>query len=334
MVGLNRAPFSRVYRHLSCLLMVFSLLWSSGAHAWNATGHRLVAHIAWANLTPSTQKACAKLLTFHPDYLRWAEQAEYGRDVGLTAFVEASIWADEIRRDHRFRRGEDAAGDSLDGFPDMERHSQWHYADAQDGAGEENLYAALPKLYRMLSDAHARPASQAFALVWLLHLVGDAHQPLHNGFRDDRGGNEVPVMVFDGNGNRSTNLHAFWDDLPGKSSLRGTALIHLAEALSVSAMSAASEKISSSAGLNFTRWQAENLQLSQKVSYPNHFEGPSGGQTAQTVLTTAFVQRAKTVANRQLVVAGKRLALLLESALGAVAAEHRTPFSVQRHPIN
>jgi S1/P1 Nuclease len=324
MVGLVRATFSRVYPYLSCLLMVISLLWSSGAQAWNATGHRLVAHIAWANLTPSTQKACAKLLTFHPDYLRWAEQAEYGRDVGLTAFVEASIWADEIRRDARFRRGEDTATESLDGFPDMERHSQWHYADAQDGAGEENLYVALPKLYRMLSDAQQRPASRAFALVWLLHLVGDAHQPLHNGFREDRGGNEVPVLVFDGDSNRSTNLHAFWDDLPGKSSLRGTALIHWADALLFS------ENVNVAGGVNFSRWQAENLQISQKDAYPAHVALDG----LPTVLSTAFTQRARVVANRQLVVAGRRLALVLETALAGEREARRTPFVIERRPVN
>ncbi|MEY4591294.1 MAG: hypothetical protein RIR18_189 [Pseudomonadota bacterium] len=306
-------PFLRVC-FLGCLL------WTPPACAWNGAGHRLVAHLAWTNISPAVRQVCTHLLQQHPDYESWAKatissQAGGGGDPALLVFAEASTWADDIRRDPRFSH-QDGEPTRLPGFPDMEKHSRWHYTEANDSVHDDHIYSALATLYTLLQDTHHPASTRAYALVWLLHLVGDAHQPLHNGFRDDRGGNEVSVMVFDGNSNRNTNLHAFWDDLPGKSSLRGTALMHLADTLMVSEHVSLAETRP-----DFARWRADNFRVSRQFSYP------PGNLSDQTILTTTFIRRSQTVTNRQLVVAGKRLALVLETALGK---ELRTPFHVER----
>lgn len=301
------------------LPFLLSFLASEASWAWNGAGHRLVAHLAWANISPAVRQICSQLLRQHPDYEHWADRAGTATPMagaGLLIFAEASTWADEIRRDNRFGPDEDLP--RLSGFPDMEKHSRWHYTEADDTEHNDHLYSALPKLYALLKDPQQPAGTRAYALVWLLHLVGDAHQPLHNGFRNDRGGNEVSVMVFDGSSNRNTNLHAFWDDLPGKSSLRGTALMHVADALMVSEHVSLAETRP-----DFARWRVDNFRVSRQFAYP------PGNLSDQTILTTAFIRRSQTVANRQLVVAGKRLALVLETALGK---ELRTPFHVERHP--
>lgn len=303
-------------KYLLALLM--GSLLCTAAWGWNGAGHRLVAHIAWSNLSPSARQICTQLLHQHADYPRWADDLPIGSDSALRIFSEASTWADDIRRDPRFSHQE-GEPTLLKGFPDMDKHSHWHYSDANDSGHDEHLYAALPQLYALLKDARQPAATRAYALVWLLHLVGDAHQPLHNGFREDRGGNEVPILVFSSDNNHSTNLHAFWDDLPGKSSLRGTALLHIADGL------IANERITLTENRpDFVRWRNDNLRTSRQFSYP-----PNLAIGSQTLLTSDFIRRSQTVANRQLVLAGKRLALVLETALGS---ELRTPFHVERHP--
>ena len=70
------------------------------AHAWNAAGHRLVAIIAWQQLSPPGQRFFAATLARHPDYPRWVEKARSSEAIDL--FAEASTWPDDIRHDPRF----------------------------------------------------------------------------------------------------------------------------------------------------------------------------------------------------------------------------------------
>lgn len=290
--------------------------WASSAYAWNATGHRLVVHVAWKELSPAARSQIGRLLARHPDYARWSVAGTPSGDADLALLAEASLWADEIRRDSRFSApGEEVSAQT--GFPDMQKHSNWHYADEQEGPGDDNLYAALPRLYAQLADTSKPSGHRAYALVWLLHLVADAHQPLHNGFRDDRGGNDVAVVVWDVGGNRNASLHAFWDDLPGRGKIEGTALLQRVEALLVSG------KTVSPGRLDFSYWQSENLRLSRQYAYPASLA------SQPIVLTRDFVDRAQRLANRQLVLAGQRLALLLETAL---TGGTRTPFRVVSPP--
>lgn len=310
---LDRKPaFSGVSWGLSCGLFCLGIWISGHALAWNGAGHRLVAYLAWTRLSPQSQQQCAQLLRHHPDYARWAESVGQGTQRSAMIFSEASTWADEIRRDGRFHGTGEAETPPLLGFPDMLRHTHWHYADTSSSE-EEHLYTALPRLYGMLADTHRSPHARAYALVWLIHLLGDAHQPLHNGFRNDRGGNEFEVIVFGREKNRTMNLHSFWDELPGPTDLRGIRLIRTAEAL------VNGKKMPLEARPDFLRWQAENLRLSYQFSYPDSTVAPA-------VLSTRFIERAQQITRKQLQVAGGRLALVIEMALRGFAGHSPTPF--------
>jgi hypothetical protein len=165
----------------SQLLLVASLstLFASPALAWGPTGHRAVGRIAERHLTAEATREVQALLA--PERL---------------AFV--GTWADEIRSDPAWSKAE-----------------SWHwvtipvgttYADSRKNPAGDVL-EAIARFERVLADRTAPRLERQQALKWLVHLVGDIHQPMHVGTRDDRGGNDVLVLWF----GDPSNLHSVWD---------------------------------------------------------------------------------------------------------------------------
>jgi len=184
-------------RNLSCLRVFRVLLFYSvvifpiPCLAWNAAGHRLAALIAWEHLDARTISETSRLLRAHPDFERWIKRAgDNNHDRG--AFIEASTWPDDIRNDKRFyNTGSDEPTPTLAGFPDMERHRNWHFVNLRlDGAPSDPpisglLDKQLVALVRTLASRNTSANERSYALPWLIHLVGDAHQPLHTSIRTD-----------------------------------------------------------------------------------------------------------------------------------------------------
>jgi hypothetical protein len=147
--------------------------------AWGPTGHRAVGRIAERHLSPEAAREVAALLA--PERL---------------AYV--TTWADEIRSDPAWAKAE-----------------TWHwvtipmgttYAEAKRNPTGDVL-EAIARFERVLADRSAPRTERQQAIKWLAHFVGDFHQPLHVGTRDDRGGNEVLVLWF----GQPSNLHSVWD---------------------------------------------------------------------------------------------------------------------------
>jgi hypothetical protein len=176
---------------LICFILVVSLIGilPARANAWGAAGHRIVAIIAEANLNSRTRERIADLL---------------GEDVTLASVAN---FADEIRV---FR-------------PDTK---QFHFVDipllensfnpARDcRASNEGdcVIAAIERFRQELGNASLSKGRRRFALKFLVHLIGDMHQPLHCADNDDdQGGNLVKVVWF-GRSGKGFNLHAVWDKL-------------------------------------------------------------------------------------------------------------------------
>jgi len=281
------------------LIFLCALLGAPPALAWNAAGHRLVALIAWQQLSAPSRRFVGAALALHPDYGRWRERA--GGQGEAAIFAEAATWADGIRGDPRYYdEGRDAPTPLLAGRFDSRRHRDWHYADF-DAAGRPaggQIDRQIMRLSRQLAAA-ARPADAAYALPWLLHLVADIHQPLHVGRAGDYGGARYPVLAPDRRGSSLTTLHAYWDDLPGPSSLRGQRLQREAARL----LTASRPPAQGDADL----WREESRSLHASI-YPRQ----SGA-----VIDAAFDRQARAIADRRLSEAGYRLGRLLESSLGA-----------------
>ncbi len=160
---------------------VLSLLFFSGKTiAWGPTGHRVVGLIAEKSLTPGVRQKVARILGGH-------------------SLSRASNWPDEIKSE-----------------PGTYGHTfNWHYTDWKDqdqahdeGNSSGRLIGAINEQLAVLKDAKSTQEKKAFALKFLVHLVGDLHQPLHVGNGLDRGGNTCKVQ-FHG---QPTNLHALWDE--------------------------------------------------------------------------------------------------------------------------
>lgn len=271
------------------------------AQAWNAAGHRLVAAIAWQQLSPPARDAVGAALARHPDHGRWIDKARSADPADL--FAEASTWPDDIRNDPRFHDEErEPPTPPLPGLSDTARHKRWHYVDL-DAAGkvrQGELDSRIAQLTRQLQSG--RPPEQvAYALPWLLHLVADIHQPLHVGRHGDEGGNLVEIENPHNKRLPFSSLHLYWDDLPGPPWLRGKRLDDNARRLL--------ERYPPPEQGSVATWRDESHRL-LATAYPTE----TG--SLLPIIDEDFHRRSRDTANRRLVDAGYRLGRLLDSLFG------------------
>ena len=304
-------------------LMGALCLTSAAASAWNATGHRLIAEIAWQQMDQSARTETARLLSAHPDADRWRDRAR--SDDPRQLFIEASTWPDEIRKDARFfTLGKDLPTPLLEGFPDMEKHSNWHTAprpiDGSPLTGDfvpGQLDKRLEQQIGALGATMASPMIRAYALPWVVHLVGDGHQPLHLALRRaengdwDRVGHGVKISNPFSERKPRSDLHEFWDDLPIREGLRGEALV--AEANALLARHRPPDTGAPRA------WLDESWRLARDHGYP------TGGESRVTI-DRGFFEGAKAIAESRIVAAGYRLADTLNHIFtqGLAARTHDT----------
>lgn len=161
------------------LLLAFTALLPSTANAWGTEGHQVIALIAQANLTPRAQAEVEKLLALEP---------------GAT-LASISTWADE-------HRSPATAPWHYVNFP----RDTCTYMESRDCPDGRCVVGAIQRQMEVLS-SDAPDEKRLTALKYLVHFVGDVHQPLHAGYADDRGGNTYQLQVL----MRGTNLHALWD---------------------------------------------------------------------------------------------------------------------------
>jgi nuclease S1 len=157
-----------------------AVLVPSPALAWGKTGHRVVAAIADSQLSGLSRANVEEIL---------------GPGESLD---EAANWPDEMRS---------APGDFW-----QKTATPWHYVTLNgaiyDHAPQEgDALEALDHFSTVLKDPSASREDKQLALRFVVHLVGDLHQPLHVGKCCDKGGNDVKVTWF----GKPTNLHAVWD---------------------------------------------------------------------------------------------------------------------------
>lgn len=199
--------------------------------AWNSTGHEAIALIAYDRLSAKEKDAIELILKAHPHYeLLLTAGAPEGMELRRWVFARAATWPDMVRP----TRGPAKKPEEITKYD----HSTWHYVNtpylwpsdkaalgnaAHPSGGE--IIAEIAANEAILKSSSTSLADKAVALCWVLHLVGDIHQPLHAAKmysqqfpKGDSGGNALAVRK----GNTVTNLHAFWDDLFGTStSIKG-----------------------------------------------------------------------------------------------------------------
>jgi hypothetical protein len=290
--------------------------------AWNETGHRLTAAIAYDNLTPQTRARVDALLKRHPDYntllTKNAPSDPAGR--ARAAFLVASYWPDIIRNDPRFydeTRANAKQTPKLKGFPSMASHPQWHYVDFNFSLDATPIPPiefpnALEQISRLTTAVSAKDAEQAaYSLPWLIHLAGDVHNPLHTVSRytkafpkGDRGGNDVWVRPTR-TGAPSMNLHAFWDGLGGTDPSPAYVDRYAKELLAAYTAPVPDTHPET--------WVVEGFYNARAVAYTF---GPDNGTRENPIaLTRVYEDAAQVTARERLAAAGLRLAALLNAQL-------------------
>jgi len=297
-------------------LALVLLTLSAPACAWNRLGHMMVAARAYGELTAAARARASALLKLNPSYAQWVAQVSGGeRDERI--FMLAANWADDIKSDPGYRNdGEHPKGADASlnvGYSDTLQHRYWHYVDEPFSPDHTPLSGpqvpnALTQItaFRKVLASDASDAVKSYDLVWLLHLVGDVHQPLHATSRftqalpaGDAGGNRVALCLMP----CRDQLHAFWDDVLGSSSVPEVALQRARRLPRAPSRLAAIDDES--------RWVQESFELAQQVVYVPPL-GPGAGPYS---LDAHYRAQARKVARQQVALAGERLARLLNEAL-------------------
>lgn len=309
------------------------------ALAWDSLGHMITAQIAWEELTPEAKAGVeASLARFNKAKAgdRKGEDAPYD-------FITAACWMDDIRS----LRGQYSFG-------------PWHYVTLpftleglpvpppEDGP---NVIWGIERCADIISGKVEDPEiDRDQALVMLLHLVGDIHQPLHTTSRaGDLGGNLVLVPNMElteeeeifGSG-KIGNLHAFWDSAYRRG-FRGGKVTVLYEksfyeagkpsADHLKAMDTARREAdilrkkhpasSEPGAFDPSAWALESHAIGYETSYGKLPEGAPSGRLVK--LDEPYVTEAREIAGQRLAIAGYRMAALVNRLFAEPATESESP---------
>lgn len=303
------------------LTALFFVLTVTPAIAWNSVGHMTVAYAAYQQLTPAEQARVAALLKLNPYYPKWIALVPAGAsdaDRDMYVFMMAATWPDEIKAMGSGYTGNDnpPKGElpSLNvGYSDKQAHKYWHFINtpfSTDGTKLPSVggptTADKIDLFRQALATPEPDLLKSYDLVWILHLVGDIHQPLHCTTRitkakphGDLGGNSVLVT-----GPRK-ELHAFWDDAVGLGVTQNfmTAL-KVGKALPPPDASLASDS-------KVDDWAAESFDLAKTSVYVP----PVGPALGPYTMDATYTANSVEIAKQRIALAGARLASLLKTAL-------------------
>jgi hypothetical protein len=245
---------------MSIRIISLMLFLAAPAMGWWCEGHEAIALIAGKHMSPAATAAVTKLLRDYP-----AQIARACKDNATDPMAIASTWADDVKR--------------------SEKTGSWHYMDIPLGLkkgdpeeycepvgpsvnGGERPGCILSALRSMVNILHSEKESdeeKATALRYLIHLVGDLHQPLHTTSNNDQGGNCTPVQFFDEV--KIANLHSVWDgmvvnrDLAGRNELLG----QLADRVDEQYKTKRSGWVKDAP--EFDKWAMEGHTIAQKVVY-------------------------------------------------------------------
>jgi hypothetical protein len=273
------------FSRLACLTLVLvglAYLHSAPAKAWGAEGHRIIALIAEARLTPAARSRLQSLLAADPDALTEPDVAS------------RAVWADVWRNSHR-------------------NTGPWHYADLEiDGSNTldeacsrgDCVVARLEAFEAVLANPAAGRDSRLVALKFVLHLAGDLHQPLHLADNHDRGGNCVRLASGE-------PLHRYWDDdvIEGLGSSPKEAAARLTADITPARVRAWEKG-------TIRDWALETHWVARRVVYAPP-PAPRCQSGSPLNLSPDYGARARAAAREQLERAGVRLGLLLNRALAS-----------------
>lgn len=249
------------------LYLLSSFLILQNAMAWGPIGHQIVGQIGEDQLTIQAKKEVDKLLKGQ-------------------SLAGVSNWADTVKNK-----------------PEWVQSKPWHFVDVADDetyessphAPEGDIITAITGMVEMLKSSSTTQLEKQQALMFIVHFVGDIHQPLHIGRPSDRGGNDIKV-VFN---NRSLNLHSLWDS--ALISTQKMDYLRYARYLQ---------------GQDFLHFSPEiplDLIVEEAMAVRKQIYIFNAVKEGPVVIDGAYVQRNIATVNSRLLLGGKRLASLLNT---------------------
>ena len=319
------------------VFLVVQLCLSSAALAWDATSHRLSVYVAWEVLTPSERNSLLQILEQHPrfteDFLNvMPANVMVGSKETQARWLlgQAGVWPDLTRSlneeaqirynrpnwhwiDGAWIRGSAEQGNVYVGTEALPDINGAALEPIEHEADVSNIVLAIEYNQRLLHDRRSSAADKAVALCWLLHLVGDIHQPLHSGAlvssslfpSGDRGGNAINTRGGD-------NLHSIWDG-----ALRNQPFDDTLRRMNSTVRSTRFSDIS----LNVDIWLQESRALLNEVVYTDEIKTEVlRSERRDTPMPTIaldedYVGNMQALSEDRLTLAGTRLLLSLRNVL-------------------
>jgi len=328
-------------RLLLLIILITSPLLPGTTFAWDSVGHRLSAAVVVSFLSDEKREALAEILRAHPrfeeDFLNQIPDfVDQNNEMQLQTWVlgQAAYWPDIAR-----------------GIPSPDRarfnHPTWHYTDGAwiRGAAQtqgnsyvgvspfdtiqgeaassiraerqvHNVVTAIDYNARLLTDSTQDLADRAVALCWILHLMGDIHQPLHTGSLFS----QTVLEVGDAGGNRIStnphrNLHAAWD-----SALRDDG-INASLPLVLESVAGFTNSELQNSESDWTLWMAESREILLSIVYTEEMinairaADSDGTDLKDQSLSAEYIAGMKNVSRQRLGLAGLRMAIFFEKEL-------------------
>jgi len=328
---------------LTFLSLFVWLLAVSPAGAWNWTGHKIIASIAFRQLAADEQTRIVELLQRHPrfteDFADAMPEEVRGADTATQSewlFQQAAVWPDLVRPPGpeakiAYNRGtwhyinvphflDDAARSELKDRLTINLALE-PPPDATTNTEELNIVQVIRLARARCADAKADPMTRGLLLAWLMHDVGDLHQPLHATAMfsrrlfpmGDRGGNSIKTT-------QAFNLHSVWDQFPGRDDRLGEARNAALQLLQDVEHAAAGKR--AAAQPDEQVWVNESHQIAGQSAYDVEVLAALrrmevAGSIEPIELSESYLKASGQIAKRRLVEAGFRLG----SALKQVVAE-------------
>ncbi len=301
------------------------------AFAWDDTGHKITAYIAWQRMTPEVREKVNKILLAAPE------------DSNIAAFFVnyGSRTVESRRRDHFMLMATWADMVRDNKFPVRSKnyhHGNWHYDDTfwqwKDGKAvfidkPEDGGVGLTKLadFNQLIRSNATDAEKAVAIVWMEHIIGDLHQPLHTSAKvtdtnpkGDQGGNLFLLTPKGTPRANQQNLHWYWDSIVSRN-IPNTKDLCDADYIDPLAQELMKlhpyDKLKSNIEpAKFDLWAKESLNFATTEVYKDlkWFEMPSD----------KYMKRAFEIAQGRLALAGYRMGDLFNEAFAAMVTTPTT----------
>ena len=283
-------------RCLAPVAALCALSLPAGAFAWGYEGHEVVAAIAQGYLTPTVRGKVDQMLAADPDTLTAHDM------------LSESTWADRYRGGHA-------------------ETSEWHFVDieldhpdlnsacfgfpvapvASQGPAHDCVVNKVAQFSTELGTSGTPPMERLLALKFLLHFVGDMHQPLHDADNHDKGGNCVLLNL---GGPRQVNLHGYWDTVVVRVLGDDPQVV----AATLAGHITPEDKAAWEKG-DAQSWALEGFDIARNVGYTLGSKPGCAPDQSPVSLPPGYDEAARKAATIQLEKAGVRLALILNRAL-------------------